>query len=49
MIPELLVEHYIIKMYIIRFGWVGFYGVPTIVGHLIPNPVYSYISNIHDL
>ena len=32
-----------------RFGWVEFYGISTIVGYLMPNPVYTYISNIHDL
>ncbi len=29
--------------------WVGFYGTSTIVGYLIPNPLYTYISNIYDL
>ena len=28
---------------------VGFYGISTIVGYLMPNPLYSYISNIYDL
>ena len=28
-------------------GWlVGFYGISTIVGHLMPNPFYTYILNI---
>ena len=31
------------------FGLVGFYGVSTLVGHLMPNPFYTYILNIHDL
>ena len=30
----------------IRFGWVGFYGISTIVGYLTPNPLYTYILNI---
>ena len=30
----------------IRFGWVGFYGISTIVGYLMPNPLYTYILNI---
>ena len=33
-------------------GWFGlfwFYGISTIVGYLMPNPVYTYISNIYDL
>ena len=33
----------------IGFGWVGFYGISTIVGYLMPNPLYTYISNIYDL
>ena len=28
------------------FGLVGFYGISTIVGYLMPNSVYTYISNI---
>ena len=27
----------------IWFGWVGFYGISTIVGYLMPNPLYTYI------
>ena len=30
----------------IGFGWVGFYGISTIIGYLMPNPLYTYISNI---
>ena len=30
----------------IRFGWVGFYGISTIVGYLMPNFVFTYISNM---
>ena len=26
-----------------------FYGISTLVGHLMPNPVYTYILNIYDL
>ena len=33
----------------IWFGLVWFYGISTIVGYLMPNPVYSYILNIYDL
>ena len=33
----------------IWLGWVGFYGTSTIVGYLMPNPFYTYISNIYDL
>ena len=31
------------------FGWVWFYGISTIVGYLMPNPLYTYIYNIYDL
>ena len=33
----------------ICFGLVGFYGISTIVGYLMPNPLYTYILNIYDL
>ena len=33
----------------IWFGWVGFYGISTIVGYLMLNPLYTYISNIYGL
>ena len=26
-----------------------FYGISTLVGYLMPNRVYTYISNIYDL
>ena len=32
-----------------RIGLVGFYGISTIGGHLMPNPLYTYILNIYDL
>ena len=28
---------------------VCFYGISTIVGYLMSNPLYTYISNIYDL
>ena len=31
------------------FSLVGFYGISILVGYLILNPVYTYISNIYDL
>ena len=34
---------------IITFGLVGFYGISTIVGYLMPNSLYTYILNISDL
>ena len=32
-------------------GWlvVGFYGISTLVGYSMPNPVYTIILNIYDL
>ena len=30
----------------IWFGLVGFYGISTIVGYLMPNPLYTYILNM---
>ena len=33
----------------IGFGWAGFNGISTIVDYFGPNPLYSYILNIHDL
>ena len=30
----------------IGFGFVCFYGISTIVGYLMPNPLYTYILNI---
>ena len=32
-----------IYIYIYKFGWVGFYGISTSIGYLIPNPLYIYI------
>ena len=31
------------------FGWVGFYGISTIVGYLMWNSLYTYILNIYDV
>ena len=33
----------------IGFDLVGFYGISTIVGYLMPNLFYTYILNIYDL
>ena len=32
-----------------KFGLIRFYGISTIVGYLMPNPLYTYILNIYDL
>ena len=31
------------------FGLDGFYGISTVVGYLMPNPLYEYILDIYDL
>ena len=31
---------------LVWLGWVRFYGISTIVGYLMPNPLYTYILNI---
>ena len=36
-------------IYIKYIVLVGFYGISTIVGYLMPNPLYTYILNIYDL
>ena len=34
------------KMFgLVWFCWVGFYDISTIIGYLMPNPVYTYILN----
>ena len=33
----------------ICFGLGGFMGISTIIGFLMPNPLYTYISNKYDL
>ena len=33
----------------ICFGLVWFHGISTLVGYLMPNPIYTYILNIYDL
>ena len=33
----------------IGFALVGFYGISTIVGYLMPNPLKAYITNMYDL
>ena len=33
----------------IGFGLVGFYGISTIAGYLMPNPLYTDISNLDNL
>ena len=33
----------------IGFGLVRFYGISTIVGYLMPNPLYTCILNIYNL
>ena len=33
----------------IGFGRAGFYGISTIIGYLMPNPLQTYALNIYDL
>ena len=30
----------------LEIGFIGFYGIPIIVGYLMLNPLYTYILNI---
>ena len=46
---KIISTHIYIYIKYIWFGWVGFYGISTIEGYLMPNPLYTYISNIYDL
>ena len=32
-----------------KFGLIGFYGISTIVGYLMLDPLYTHILNIYDL
>ena len=41
------VYSYVLKS--VGFGLVGFYGISTIVGYSMLNPLYTYILNIYDL
>ena len=33
----------------IKYIWFDLVGISTVVGYLMPNPIYTYISNIYDL
>ena len=47
---EKLIIFSAISMLILENDWfVWFGGISTIVGYLMPNPLYTYISNIYDL
>ena len=35
--------------HICKFRFIGFYGISTILGYLMSNPLYTYILNIYDL
>ena len=38
------------RIYLVCLVWlVEFYGISTIVGYLMPNPLHTYILNIYDL
>ena len=38
---------YIKYVWLVGLGWVGFYGISTIVGFLMPNPVPTYILTVY--
>ena len=41
------VKYYFQKlMYLFEFGFVWFYGISTIVGYLMPDPILTYILNV---
>ena len=40
---------YIYSTPLVQAGLVGFYGISTIEGYLMPYPLYTYILNIYDL
>ena len=46
-IKQVLQFHFTVNKMVI--GFVSVYGISTIVGYLMPNPVYTYISDMHDL
>ena len=41
------IYHQYLHLFLVKFGEV--YGISTIVGYLKPNPVNTYLLNIHDL
>ena len=41
---EICSEYY--QCLAVDFGFVWFHGISAIVGHLMPNPFYTYIFNI---
>ena len=40
---------YVVKSGFHLWFWFWFYGISTIVGYLMPNPLYTYILSIYDL
>ena len=45
-----ILNKYILNIYdLVWLGLVGFYGISTIVGHLLPNLLYTCILDISDL
>ena len=49
LMPNLLYTHTYIYIEYIESGLVGFYGISTFVGYLMPNPLYTCILDIYDL
>ena len=43
---DLLYKYFTLStLYLVWFGLVWFYGIPTIVGYLMSNPFYTYVLN----
>ena len=38
---------YIYIKYVYNLVWLGFYSISTIIGYLMPSPLYTYILNIY--
>ena len=49
LLSMLLISRRLLNMTPVWFDLVWFYGISTIVGCLMPNPLYTYILNIYDL
>ena len=44
-----MVQKSLEMIFMASLGWVGFYGISTLVGYLMPNPLYTHILNIYNL
>ena len=39
-------RHHMVWFGLVWLGWVGFYGISTLVSYLMPNPFHTYILNM---